>query len=93
MSYTFKWDTNKAIANWKKHRVTFTEAMQIFFDDLSSTIADEEHSDSEKRFVTIGESKRNRILVVSHTEEESEIRIISARVASKREKQQYQEHG
>ena len=87
----FTWDPRKAAANLKKHGVDFREAATIFDDVMSTTFPDEDHSDFERRFLTLGQSARGRVLVVAHTEREDEIRIISARDATKRERKFYEE--
>ena len=88
----FKWDPNKATLNLKKHGVDFHEAATVLNDTLSTTYPDTEHSSAaEPRFVTIGISRRNRILVVIHTEQGDAIRIISARSATRRERKFYEE--
>lgn len=69
--------------NLQKHQVDFTEASTVFADKLSITIPDPDHSEDEERWVTIGLSNRQRLLVVIHTEEEETIRIISARRADR----------
>src|SRR5205823_9899612 len=76
----------KAISNAKKHGVAFEEAATVFSDTLSLTIRDPAHSQQEDRFVTIGSSHRRKLLVVVHTERGNNIRIISARPASRRER-------
>ena len=91
MGLTFTWDPDKAASNLAKHRVSFEEASTIFGDPLSITILDPDYSDQEERFVLIGESHRGRLLVVSHTESEDNIRIINARAATKRERQDYEQ--
>jgi len=91
MGLTFEWDEKKARKNLKKHGVSFEEAATVFGDPLSLTIDDPLHSKHEKRFVTMGESIRRRILVVVHTERGDNIRIISARVATRRERRIYEE--
>jgi uncharacterized protein len=88
----FTWDVRKAAANLKKHGVNFREAATIFDDPLSVTFPDIDHSESEHRFLTIGESPRRRVLIVAHTEESDTIRIISAREAAQREKRFYEEN-
>jgi uncharacterized DUF497 family protein len=65
----FTWDIRKAAANLKKHGIDFREAATVFDDPLSTTFPDQDHSESELRFLTIGQSARQRILVVAHTEE------------------------
>lgn len=87
----FEWDENKAKSNLQKHGISFEEASTIFGDPLSLTIPDPLHSEHEERLVTIGLSIKFRILVVIHTERGDNIRIISARAATKREKQNYEE--
>ncbi len=88
----FEWDTNKAKKNIKIHGVSFDEASTAFKDTLSLTIYDPLHSDEEDRFVLIGDSYRNRLLVVVHTVREDKIRIISARKVIKNERKQYEEN-
>ena len=88
----FEWDADKAKKNLKLHEVTFDEASTAFQDSLSLTIYDPLHSQEEDRFVLIGNSSRNRILVVVHTERGNNIRIISARNANKNERNQYEEY-
>ena len=91
MQYTFEWDAAKARANKAKHRVSFDEAATAFADPLSRTIPDPDHSKSEERYVLLGMSSRGRLLVVPHVERGDRIRIISARLVSKREKRLYEE--
>ena len=91
MGLTFEWDENKADRNLKKHGVSFEEASTVFGDPLSLTIGDPLHSEEEDRFVILGESHRRRFLVVVFTERGESIRIISARLASRRERKQYEE--
>ncbi|OGF56874.1 MAG: hypothetical protein A2Z21_08860 [Candidatus Fraserbacteria bacterium RBG_16_55_9] len=91
MGLTFEWDGKKTKHNLKKHGVSFEEAATVFGDSLSLTIEDPLHSKSEERFVIIGESVRRRILVVVHTERGDNIRIISARRATRRERETYEE--
>jgi hypothetical protein len=91
MPLTFEWDGKKATSNAKKHGVRFEEASTVFDDERSLTIDDPGHSQVEARFVTIGRSHRGRLLVVVHTERSDNIRVISARPASPREKRTYGE--
>lgn len=91
MSLAFEWDDKKAKQNVKKHGVSFEEASTVFGDPLARTIPDPSHSEDEDRFVTLGESTRRRLLVVVFTERGDNIRIISARVATRRERQDYEE--
>jgi uncharacterized DUF497 family protein len=92
MSIKFEWDPRKARRNLRKHGIDFDEATTIFADTLSITIPDPDHSADEERWVTMGLSNRQRLLVVVHTEEEEEtIRIISARMADHLERRKYEE--
>jgi uncharacterized DUF497 family protein len=92
MSIEFEWDDDKAAANHKKHRVTFEEAASVFADPLASIFDDEVHSEEERREIIIGHSTENRILLVCFTERPGAVRIISARRATKRERQDYEEN-
>ena len=87
---TFEWDTQKAKSNIEKHGVSFEEASAVFRDTLSLTIDDPLHSTGEVRMVQIGISHKGRLLVVVHTERGDNIRIISARKATKKEKDNYE---
>jgi uncharacterized DUF497 family protein len=91
MSLRFTWDPKKAAANLRKHRVGFLEAATTFADPLSITMPDPDHSVGEARFVLIGQSDRRRLVVVAHVERGDLIRIISARLASRRERNTYEE--
>ena len=91
MGLIFEWDQEKAADNARKHGVTFEEATTAFADPLSLTILDVQHSETEKRYVLLGRSLRDRLLVVVHTERGDNIRIISARSATKRERRTYEE--
>ena len=92
MALRFSWDPRKAASNLRKHGVSFEEAVTAFGDPLSLTIPDPLHSDSEDRFVLLGLSANSRHLVVVHAERgDNDIRIISARLASRRERTQYEE--
>ena len=88
----FEWDPTKAKENHKAHGVSFDEASTAFRDTLSLTICDPLHSEEEDRFVLIGNSHRNRLLVVVHTERGDFVRLISARKATKKERKQYEEN-
>jgi uncharacterized DUF497 family protein len=85
------WDPAKAASNFKKHGISFVEAGTAFEDPLSLTIPDPDHSGAEERFILIGMSVWHRLLVVSHADYGDEIRIIGARVATRRERRQYEE--
>ena len=86
-----EWDPKKAAANLKKHGVSFHEAATVLEDPLSGTYPDPEHSLKEERFVTIGGSASGRILVVAHADRGDSVRLISARRATRRERQFYEE--
>lgn len=90
MSLTFKWDRKKHASNLKKHSVSFEEAATAFGDPLSITIPDPDHSVGEERFILLGESSVGRLLVVVHVERDGEIRIISARQATKSERKTHE---
>ena len=87
----FEWDLQKAAENVLNHGVSFEEAATIFFDPLSATGGDPDHSVGESRFVTFGLSSEGRLLVVAHTDHEDVIRIISAREATRGERKIYEE--
>ncbi len=96
MQYNFEWDPDKAKSYRQKHKVSFELAATIFSDPTSLSIYDEEHSESEDRWITIGISHNGNLLVVIHAFNEidneiANIRIISARKATKRELKQYKE--
>lgn len=86
----FEWDPQKANSNINKHGVSFEEASTTFRDILSFTIDDPLHSKEEERLVLIGMSSKNRLLVVVHTEREEDVRIISARKATMKERNNYE---
>jgi hypothetical protein len=86
----FEWDTEKSQHNIKKHGISFNEASTVFADPLSLTIHDPLHSDNEDRFIILGASHNNKTLVVVHTELKENIRIISARKATKKERLYYE---
>ena len=90
MNTEFEWDPHKAASNVQKHGVSFVEAATIFFDPLSSTVSDPVHSIDEQRFVITGLSYQRRLLVVVHVDRGDRIRIISARLATPREREQYE---
>ncbi|NTW68942.1 MAG: BrnT family toxin [Chlorobiaceae bacterium] len=87
---SFEWDSQKALSNEQKHGISFVEASTVFGDSLSLTLHDPLHSENEERFVVIGTSHKNRLLIVVHTERGDDIRIISARKATKNERLQYE---
>ena len=91
MELTFEWDEEKDKLNRRKHGVGFDEARTVFNDPRSITIADEEHSQEEDRYIDIGISSRGRLIVVSYTERPPNIRIISCRKATKSERKTYEQ--
>ncbi|MFN8453267.1 MAG: BrnT family toxin [Anaerolineae bacterium] len=96
MRYTFEWDPHKAKLNVRNHKISFERAAEVFLDPLAIAIFDEEHSDEEERWITLGKDSREVVLVVVHTfrevaAEEWLIRVISAWKATKNEIKQYEE--
>ena len=91
MALRFSWDSRKARANERKHGIGFPEATTAFGDPLSATIPDPDHSAGESRHVLVGMSFRARLVVVAHSERGNEIRIISARRATRTEREAYEE--
>jgi uncharacterized protein len=85
----FEWDPAKAERNLAKHGVSFEEAVTAFSDPLSLTVFDPDHSADEDRYVLQGVSSVGRLLVVAHTDRAARIRIISARLATRRERRSY----
>jgi uncharacterized protein len=91
MKSEIQWDPNKAATNLKKHQVSFVEASTVFDDPLLITFLDVKHSIVEERYITLGLSNTNRLLLIAHTDENGVIRIISARKATKHEQRFYEE--
>lgn len=91
MPIRFEWDLEKARINHDKHDVSFEEAATAFGDPFSLTIHDPDHSVSEIRYLLLGQTFRGRLIVVSHLEHNGAIRIISARLATRRERRSYEE--
>ena len=87
----FEWNPEKAHSNLRKHKVSFVEAATALKDPMAATGRDPDHSMGEERFITFGVSERGKLLVVAHTEKDDTLRIISARVASKKERKIYEE--
>ncbi len=87
----FEWDEVKARENVKRHKVPFEEGKTIFSDPLLLTYPDIDSSDSEERYINIGLSAKDRVLVLIHTERQGRIRIISCRKATPRERRHYEE--
>jgi uncharacterized DUF497 family protein len=88
----FEWDIDKSSINLKKHKVSFEEAMSVWNDDYAAMFYDEKHSDFEERYYFVGYSKKNNLLVISFTERDNKIRIISARKATKYERNRHEEN-
>jgi len=86
----FEWDPGKAERNLNKHGISFEEAVTVFYDPLSATFDDPDHSVGEARFITVGLSSRGRLIVVAHAERGEVLRIISARLASPRERKKHE---
>ena len=87
----FEWDEVKARQNLKRHKVSFDEGKTIFNDPFLFTYPDIDSSEAEERYINIGLSVKNRVLVLIHTERQSKIRIISCRKATARERRHYEE--
>ena len=90
MALFFEWNESKASISFKKHGVSFEEVTTVFGDTLSITVSDPLHSIDEDRFIIIGHSHKNRLVVVVHTDRGDKIRIISARLATKGERNFYE---
>jgi len=86
----FEWDRDKEKQNIRKHKISFDEAVTVFYDPLSATFHDPDHSMTEDRFITVGHSPQGRLLVVSHTERGNAIRVISARPATISERKRHE---
>jgi hypothetical protein len=94
VQYNFEWDPTKAKSNFRKHKISFERASEIFLDPFMLSVFDESHSTNEDRWITLGKDRNNVTIVVVHTFREidvddSTIRIIAARRATKREDKQY----
>ena len=87
----FEWNAQKGAAKLRKHGVSFDEAASVFFDPLSTTGDDPDHSVDERRFVTFGISSSGQLLVVAHTVHDETVRIITARLATRAERGIYEE--
>ena len=89
----FEWDGSKAASNLKKHRISFDEAVSVFYDPLAATFLDPDHSHDETRLLTISYSSHGRLLVVYHLERGNAVCLISARVATHRERKRHEGEG
>lgn len=88
--FRFEWDPEKARLNLKKHRISFDEAVTVFYDPLSATFNDPDHSQGEQRLITLGVSSKGRLLVVAHTERGNAVRLINARPATTHERKRHE---
>jgi uncharacterized protein len=88
---SYEWDPAKARANFAKHGVRFADAVTVLEDDLALTMRDPS-SDEEERWITLGKNSLGRVIVVVYTWRKDNVRLISARSATAREKSQYEEH-
>lgn len=91
MPYLFEWDQAKAVENRQKHGVSFDEATEAFGDPLALNMPDPNHAAPEERFLVLGLSRSGRLLVVSYAERGVRTRLISARLASRSERQRHEE--
>lgn len=90
MPLNFEWDEIKAKSNLAKHDISFEDSCSVFGDPMSVTIPDPAHSQAEARFIVLGSNHQGKLLVVVHTERGDNIRIISPRRASRRERKNYE---
>ena len=88
---SYEWDPAKARANFGKHGVRFADAVTVLEDDLALTMRDPS-SEEEERWITLGRNGLGRVIVVVYTWRKDNVRLISARPATAREKRQYEEH-
>jgi len=91
MPLRFTWNPRKALSSQRKHRVSFPEATTAFADPLSVTIPDPDHSVGEQRFLLVGMTAVGHLVVVAHSERGGDIRVISARHATRHERETYEE--
>jgi uncharacterized DUF497 family protein len=92
MSLKFEWNPKKATSNLSRHGVSFEEALTVFRDALARIFDDEDHSIDEQREIIIGHSAKARLLVVCFTSQGESVRIFSARKATRREREDYEEN-
>jgi uncharacterized DUF497 family protein len=91
VGYIFEWDPKKAERNARKHGAAFDEASTVFGDPLALLMPDPDHSLGEKRYIVLGMSNQQRLLVVAFAERPPRTRLISARRATRRERRRYEE--
>ncbi len=93
MNLTFEWDPRKDLANLEKHKINFAEAIAVFLDPLARIFTDEVHSVDERREIIVGHSSSRRLLLVCFPEiNPGRVRVISARPATRRERQDYENY-
>ncbi len=92
MDLQFEWDEQKATLNFQKHGITFEEAKTVFVDSLAYIFDAQWHSGREQREIIIGHDDKNRLMLVCFTERNGIIRIINARLATKKERKNYEEY-
>ena len=92
MSFRIRWDPRKAKANLVKHDVSFEDALTVFADPLARIFPDDEHSVDESREIIIGHSAQHQLILVNFTAGDDEVRIFSARQATRRERKDYEEN-
>lgn len=88
----FEWNQSKAVSNLKKHGVSFEEAKTVFDNPLAVIFDDEAHSVDEQREIIIGHSRQNRLLLIAFTARSGNVRIISARLATRNEREDYEQN-
>ncbi len=88
----FEWDQSKAASNLKKHGVSFEEAKTVFANPLAVIFDDDAHSIIEQREIIIGHSRQNRLLLIAFTERSGNVHIISARLATRQEREDYEQN-
>lgn len=91
MALNFEWDARKSVSNLAKHGVSFEEATAVFADPLGRIMSDPRHSVDEERYVLLGVSLRRRLLAIMYAERGDVIRLISARLATRQERRDYEE--
>jgi uncharacterized DUF497 family protein len=89
-SISFQWDLGNIDKNWEKHQISNIECEEVFFDDQKITLKDVLHSGKEDRYIIFGKTKNKKLLFIAYTIRNNKIRIISARVADKKEKKFYE---
>lgn len=87
----FDWDKGNFDKNWLKHKVSFKEAEEIFFNEKLAIFFDTDHSQKENRFMALGMTNQKRKLIISFTIRSNKIRIISARDQSRKERKLYEQ--